>query len=72
VGVELASLAGAYDLVGVDDRCGPVEALVEHAAHEGARCCVMATYARVDVSDQLAAFGEGDASLQIPRRDTLV
>jgi hypothetical protein len=29
VGVELAPLAGAYDLVGVSDRGGPVEALAD-------------------------------------------
>jgi hypothetical protein len=56
-GIELAPLAGAYDLAGVGDRGGPVEALAECVAHEGARCRVMAAYARVDVPDELTALG---------------
>jgi hypothetical protein len=63
-GVELAPLAGTYDLVGVGDHGGPVKALAERVAHEGARCRVMAAYARVDVPDELATFGDGDAPLQ--------
>jgi hypothetical protein len=35
-GVELAPFAGAYDLAGVSDRGGPVEALSERVAYEGA------------------------------------
>jgi hypothetical protein len=70
--IELAPLAGAYDLIGVSNRHGPVEALAKCVAHEGVRRCVMATYARMDVLDQLAALEDGDASLQDPRRGTLV
>jgi hypothetical protein len=34
-GVELAPLAGAYDLTGIRDRSGPVKALAECVAYEG-------------------------------------
>jgi hypothetical protein len=61
--VELSTLAGAYDLVGVGDRRRPVEVLAECVAHEGARCRVMTAYACVDVPDELPALGDGDASL---------
>jgi hypothetical protein len=64
--VELAPFVGAYDLVGVGDRCGPVEALVERVAHEGARCRVMATHAYVDVPDELPAMGKGMQGCRTP------
>jgi hypothetical protein len=64
VGIELAPLAGAYDLVGISDHGGPIKALVERIAHEGARCRVVATYTRVDVSNKLVVVGDGDAPLQ--------
>jgi hypothetical protein len=64
--VELAPFIGAYDLVGVGDRCGPVEALVERVAHEGARCRVMATHAYVDVPDELPAMGKGMQGCRTP------
>jgi hypothetical protein len=38
--------------------------LVEHVAHEGARCHVVTAYARVDVSKELAPLRDGNASLQ--------
>jgi hypothetical protein len=63
-GIELAPLAGTYDLVGVGDRGGPVKALAERVAHEGTWRRVMAAYARLDVSDDLATLGDGDAALQ--------
>jgi hypothetical protein len=63
-GVELAPLAGAHDLAGVGDRGGPVKALAECVAHEGAQCRVMAAHARVDVFDKLTTLGDGDALLQ--------
>jgi hypothetical protein len=62
-GIELAPLAGVYDLVGVDDRGGPMKALAERVAHEGTRHRVVATHARVDVSNELATLGDGDAPL---------
>jgi hypothetical protein len=62
--VELAPFAGAYDLVGVGDRCGPVEALAERVAHESAWCRVMSAHACVDVTDEILAMGNGDAPLQ--------
>jgi hypothetical protein len=41
---------------------------VEHIAHEGSRHCVVATYAHVNVLNELATLGDGDASLQDARR----
>jgi hypothetical protein len=38
--------------------------LAERVAHEGARRCVVATYARVDVSKELAPLRDRYASLQ--------
>jgi hypothetical protein len=55
----LASLIGAHNLVGVDNRGGLVEALAECVAHEGARCRVVATHAYVNVSEELAPLGMG-------------
>jgi hypothetical protein len=54
---------GAYDLVGVGDRRGPVEVFAERVAHEGTRCRVMVAYTYIDILDELAALGDGDASL---------
>jgi hypothetical protein len=71
-GVELALFAGAHDLVGVSGRGGPIKALAKRIAHEGARRCVMATHARMDVSDKLATVGDGDAPLQDARRGALI
>jgi hypothetical protein len=59
----LAPFAGAHDLVGVSDRDGPIKALAERIAHESARRQVVATHARVDVSNKLATVGDGDALL---------
>jgi hypothetical protein len=47
-GVELAPLAGAYDLVGVSDRGGVVEAMAERITHEVMRRRVVAAHACVD------------------------
>jgi hypothetical protein len=63
-GVELAPFAGAHNLTGISDRGGPVEALVERVAHEGAWRRVVTAYARVDVSKELAPLRDGYASLQ--------
>jgi hypothetical protein len=70
--VELAPFVGAHDLVGVGDRCGPVEALAECVAHEGARCFVVAAHAYVDVSNELPTVGNGDAPLQDAGRGALI
>jgi hypothetical protein len=71
-GVELAPFAGAHDLAGVGDRGGPVEALAERIAHEGAGCCVMATHARMYIPEELAPLRDGHASLQDAGRGALV
>jgi hypothetical protein len=63
VGVELAPLVGAHNL-GISDCSRPVEALAERIAHEGAWSRVVATHARVDVSEELAPLGDGYAPLQ--------
>jgi hypothetical protein len=70
--VELPPLAGAHDLAGISDRSRPVEALVECVAHKGAWRRVVAAYARVDVSKELAHLRDGHASLQDARRGVLV
>jgi hypothetical protein len=62
--VELAPFAGAHDLAGIRDRGGPVKALTERVANEGAGRGVMATDPRVDVPQELAPLRDGHASLQ--------
>jgi len=62
--VELATLAGPHDVGGVSDRGGPVKTLSKRITHEGARRGVVTASASVDVTDQLLALGDGDASLQ--------
>jgi hypothetical protein len=63
-GIKLASFAGAHYLAGISDRSGPVEALAECVAYEGARRCVVAAYARVNVSKELVPLRDGHAPLQ--------
>jgi hypothetical protein len=63
-GIKLAPFAGAHDLTGISDRSGPVEALAERVAHEGAWRCMVAAYARVNVSKELTALRDGHAPLQ--------
>ena len=70
--VELATLAGPHDVGGVGDRGGPVKALSKCVTHEGARRGVVIADASVDVTDQLLALGDGDASLQDARGTALV
>jgi hypothetical protein len=70
--IELAPFAGARDLVGVGNRCGPVEALAERVSHEGARCGVMTAHTCVDVSDELSVVGNRDVPLPNPERGALV
>ena len=65
--VELATLTGSHDVGGVGDRGGPVEAFSKCVTHEGARRGVVTADASVDVTDQLLALGDGDASLQNAR-----
>jgi hypothetical protein len=61
--VELAPFASAYDLVGVGDRRSSAEAFAERVAYEVTRRRVMATHACVDIPNQLATLGDGDASM---------
>jgi hypothetical protein len=63
-GVKLAPFAGAHDLAGISDRGGPIEALAECVAHEGARRRVVAAHALVKFSKELAPLGDGHTSLQ--------
>jgi hypothetical protein len=71
-GVELAPFAGPHDLTSVGDRGGPVEALEERVAHEGAWHCVVAAHARMYVPKELAPLRDGYASLQDAGRGALV
>jgi hypothetical protein len=71
-GIKLAPFAGAHDLAGISDRSGPVEALAERIAHESVCCCVVAAYARVNVSKELAPLRDGHASLQDACRGALI
>jgi hypothetical protein len=71
-GIELAPLAGAYDLVGISDCCGPIEALAERVAYEGAGRRMVAAHARMDVSNELTTMGDGDAPLQDAGRGALL
>jgi hypothetical protein len=45
---------------GIDDRRGPVEAVVERVAYEGAQCRVVAAHACVDVSNEFPVVGNGN------------
>ena len=62
-GVELATLASPHNFSGIGDCCGPVKVLPERVAHEGAWCRVVAANSGVDVSEQLPALENGDATL---------
>jgi uncharacterized membrane protein YgcG len=58
-GIELAPFAGAHDLTGISNRGRPIEALVGRVAYEGAWRRVVATHARMDVSEELTPLGDG-------------
>jgi alkylated DNA nucleotide flippase Atl1 len=63
-GVKLTPFAGVYDLAGVSDLRGPVEALAERVDHEGAWHRVVAAHARVNVSKELAPLRDRHTSLR--------
>jgi hypothetical protein len=63
-GVELAPFAGAYDLAGFSDRGGPVEALAERIAYEGAGRGMVAANSCMYVPEELAPLGDGHTSRQ--------
>ena len=65
--IKLATRAGPHNVGGVGDRGGPVKALPKRVTHESAWGGVMAADASMDVTDQLLALGDGDASLQDTR-----
>ena len=71
-GVELATLVIPHDVDGVCDRGGLVKALPKRVAHEGAWRGVMTADASVDVTDQLLALWDGNASLQNARGIALI
>jgi delta-aminolevulinic acid dehydratase/porphobilinogen synthase len=71
-GVELTPFTGAHDLAGIGDRGGPLKALAECVAHEGAQHRVVAAYARMYVSKELAPLRDGYASQQDVGRGALV
>jgi hypothetical protein len=71
-GIKLAPFSGVHDLAGISDRSGPVEALAERVAYESVWCCVVAAYARMNVSKELAPLRYGYTSLQDARRGVLV
>ena len=70
--LELTTLAGPHDVSGIGDRGGPVKTLLKRVTYEGSRRSVVATYASMDVADQLLALGNGDASLHNARGTVLV
>jgi hypothetical protein len=70
--IELATLTGPHDVGGVGDRGGPVKPLPKCITHKGVRCGMMTAGASVDVTDQLLALGDGDASLQDARGTAFV
>ena len=57
--IELTAFAGSHDVRGVGDCSGPIEALPECVAHEGAWRGVVTADSSVDVPDQLLALGDG-------------
>ena len=65
--IVLASLAGAYQLRGVSDRCWPIESLVEGVSNERSRRSMVPAGSRVQVPKQGLAFLGGDASLEDAR-----
>ena len=65
-GVKLAALASPHDLSGVGDCCGPVKALPERVADEGAWRCVMVAGSSVDVPKQLPTLGMGMQHCRTP------
>jgi hypothetical protein len=71
-GIELAPFAGAHDLAGIGDRGGPVKALAERVAHEGAGCCMVTAHARMYIPEELAPLRDRHASLQNAGRGALV
>jgi hypothetical protein len=70
--IELAPFTGAHDFAGVSDRSGPIKALTERVAHEGAWRGVVAAHARVNIPKELAPLRDRDAPLQDARRGALV
>jgi hypothetical protein len=69
--VELAPFACAYNLAGISDRGGPLNALEECISHEVAGCGVVAAYARVYILEELAPMGMGTHHCRMPEASRL-
>ena len=61
--VVLTPFAGAYDLLGVGYRSGPVEALSALIFYQGSRRGVVTTHPTVDIAQQMLPLFDGDATL---------
>ena len=64
--VVLAPFAGAYDLLGVGYRGGPIEALLECVSNQGPRRGMVTTDPTVDVVQQKFSLFARDTELQDP------
>jgi hypothetical protein len=62
----MAPFTGAHDLAGISDRDGPIEALAECVAHDGARRRMVAAHALMDVSKELTPLGMGTHRCKTP------
>jgi hypothetical protein len=70
--VELATFAASHDVLGISDRCGPVEALSERTSDDRSGGNVVATRPRVAVLQQLAPLIREDAVHEYSSRTLLV
>ena len=64
--IVLTPFTGAYDLLGVGDSSGPVEALSERIPNQGSRCGVVTANPAMDIAQQKLPLFEGDIELQDP------
>ena len=64
--VVLTPFAGAYNLLGVGYRGGPIEALSECVSNQGPRCGVVTVDPTVDVAQQKFSLFAWDTELQDP------
>ena len=64
--IVLAPSVGAYDLLGVSYRSGPVEALSECVPNQGSRHGMVTVDPTVDIAQQKLPLFDGDTELQDP------